>query len=108
MWTAPVGPGSGADLPPKCQLQSDTPLNFYQAGVTSGLKGSWVSEGASAECLTLVRSGAGPMHGNVSVCASSSDGSAKFRAITGDTAEQVFDAFAAGGGAGGNTPLTGL
>ena len=73
-------------------------------GVTSGIPGSWVVEGAQSQCLTLVRPGSGPMHGNVSICASSSDSQATFRAIVADTAEAVFDDFAAHGAKAGEQP----
>lgn len=108
VWTSPTDTGGGATQPAKCQLQTDAPLNVYSRGVTSGLRGSWVVEGASSECLTLVRPGVGPMHGNVSLCASSSDASATFRAIVADTAEEVFSNFSAEGGSGASTPLAGL
>ena len=54
-----------------CNLQSDAPLNRYALGVTSGLAGEWITDAAS-KCLILVRPGSGPMHGNVSMCVSSS------------------------------------
>lgn len=54
-----------------CTLQSDAPLNYYQPGSVSGLRGFWEAAPSPAQCLTLVRPGSGPMHGNVSVCASS-------------------------------------
>ena len=53
-------------------------------------------EGSSDQCLTLVRPGSGPMHGNISLCASSSTASASVATFSYDSADNVFDNFAEG------------
>jgi non-lysosomal glucosylceramidase len=53
-----------------CLLQSDAPMNQYALGTTSGLRDSWSVSTDGSQCLTLSRPGLGPMHGNLSLCAS--------------------------------------
>lgn len=63
----------------QCTLQSDAPLNSFAPGITSGLAGYWIIDNA-AQCLTLVRPGNGPMHGNVSMCVTVEGGAAAWSA----------------------------
>ena len=80
-----------------CQLQSNAPLNVYAKGVTSGIAGSWVHDAAS-QCLVLQRPGMGPMHGNVSLCASTSAAASSWSAATDSSAAELLADFARGNG----------
>lgn len=62
-----------------CTLQSDVPLNAFEAGSFSGVAGAWSrpqvdvrSDGAL--CSTLNRVGSGPAHGDVSLCVAAEGG----------------------------------
>ena len=54
-----------------CTLQKDAPLNRYEAGMVSGIASEWQQSPTATDCLTNTREGTGPMHGDLTLCASS-------------------------------------
>ena len=54
-----------------CTLQKDAPLNVYEAGVVSGIASTWQQSPTATGCITNSRPGTGPMHGDLTLCASS-------------------------------------
>lgn len=72
-----------------CYLNQDVPLNSYELGSFSGVRGSW-QVSSNKNCITLSRPGDGPASGTASLC---SVDPTYVNYVFGDTLQEVWQQF---------------